>query len=107
MSGGFRHTVMRSWRQCRGEIVNRDGHLVCEAPSHSRMAYVYDPDARYGALAPSGSFAQTCVNISQSGHILEASCRTRDGIWRNTKLARAQQCRGDIANIDGLLTCMR
>jgi len=107
MSGGHRHTVMRGWRQCQGEIVNRNGHLVCEAPARPGMAYVYDPDALSTARAPGGSYAQTCVNITQSGDMLEASCRTRDGSWRSSMLPRAQHCQGDIANIDGILTCMR
>ena len=107
MNGSLRHTVLSNWRQCAGEIVNRNGHLVCEAPTRPGMAYVYDPDTFSDVRAPGGSYAQTCTDISQSGHVLEASCRTRAGVWTRSALPRAQQCRGDIANIDGSLTCMR
>ena len=101
IDGGYRNTAIRGWRSCSGEIVNRDGHLVCEVPRPA--AY---PQGSY-ELTPQGSYELTCVDVSMSGPSLQATCKTRDGHWLKSRLPRARDCRGEIANIDGYLTCMR
>jgi hypothetical protein len=56
-------------------------------------------------LAPGGSYTLTCNNISVSDGTLSAVCTTIFGFPQNTSLANAYACPGDIANIDGTLTC--
>ncbi|WP_339915600.1 hypothetical protein [uncultured Brevundimonas sp.] len=59
----------------------------------------YDP---YGA--PSGSFTSSCRDVQrlENGYI-SAQCRTTDGFRWST--IRADDCRGDITNRDGVLSC--
>jgi hypothetical protein len=56
---------------------------------------------------PPGSYQQTCKSIKMHGDTLQAKCETRDGRWVRTSLDDADQCAGDITNIDGQLTCNR
>ena len=44
------------------------------------------------------SFQETCGNLSVRGNVLRATCRTRNGQWRNTAIAL-----NGIDNIDGSL----
>jgi hypothetical protein len=58
---------------------------------------------------PGGSYRVTCNDArawrGQGGErILSARCRMANGAWRQTSL-RYGGCRGDIANINGNLTC--
>jgi len=55
--------------------------------------------------APSGSYERTCRRIDFDGDLLSASCQRRDGTWRNTWLANADDCDGDIKNDNGQLRC--
>ena len=57
---------------------------------------------RYGT--PSGSFTSSCRDVQalENGYI-SAQCRT-DGGWRWSTI-RADDCRGDITNRDGVLSC--
>jgi len=54
---------------------------------------------------PSGSYQQSCSNISVSGTTLSATCTTTTGTQRSTQLQNFNQCTGDIANLDGALAC--
>ena len=58
--------------------------------------------SRYGT--PSGSFTSSCRDVQalENGYI-SAQCRT-DGGWRWSTI-RADDCRGDITNRDGVLSC--
>jgi hypothetical protein len=56
---------------------------------------------------PSGSYQQTCRNISVSGSTLSASCENRGGGWQSTTLSDYQQCIGDIQNLNGSLQCSK
>lgn len=58
--------------------------------------------SRYGT--PSGSFTSSCRDVQalDNGYI-SAQCRT-DGGWRWSTI-RADDCRGDITNRDGVLSC--
>ncbi|MEL7243747.1 MAG: CVNH domain-containing protein [Cyanobacteria bacterium J06573_2] len=56
-----------------------------------------------GNLVPTNSnrpsnFSQTCANEELRGNVLRATCRTRNGQWRNTAIAL-----NGIDNIDGNL----
>ncbi|MES2033339.1 MAG: CVNH domain-containing protein [Pseudomonadota bacterium] len=58
---------------------------------------------------PSGSYRGSCENaramqVSGGGRLLTAQCRAANGSVRNTSL-RFENCRGDIANTNGALTC--
>jgi len=44
------------------------------------------------------NFHQSCYNVAVRGNVLQATCRTRNGRWRNTSLAL-----NGIENIDGSL----
>jgi len=57
----------------------------------------------YGG-APGGSYLDSCRDVRALGDSLEASCRRADGSWQRTGL-RLSDCRGDIANQNGHLTC--
>lgn len=57
---------------------------------------------------PPGSYWQTCQNVRVSGgggsRTLSADCRDVRGAWRGSSL-RYTDCRGEIENRDGQLTC--
>lgn len=58
------------------------------------------------AQAP-GSYLRSCRNVSQAGPILRAACFRRDGRTTVSTVLDVRGCVGDIANIDGRLTCRR
>jgi hypothetical protein len=63
----------------------------------------------WAAKMPNGSYRQTCSNIkvkdaSSKKPWLVADCRDYKGRYRSTRL-RYKQCRADIANINGQLSC--
>jgi hypothetical protein len=55
--------------------------------------------------APRGSYMQSCQNIRDDGRTLSAQCRDRDGRYRPSTL-RYRDCRAEISNQDGQLTCV-
>ena len=55
--------------------------------------------------APSGSYQETCSNISMDDHTLNATCRTFDGHENQTSLPFAESCVGVISNVNGVLAC--
>ncbi|MBK8010992.1 MAG: hypothetical protein IPK13_06550 [Deltaproteobacteria bacterium] len=54
---------------------------------------------------PTGSYADTCRDVSLSGTTLVATCQTARGAWTKTSLPSFRDCTGDIANSDGQLSC--
>jgi hypothetical protein len=54
---------------------------------------------------PSGSYEDSCRRVDFDGYLLTATCRRRDGSWRNTWLRNADDCDGRIVNNDGQLQC--
>lgn len=54
-----------------------------------------------------GSFLRTCTNVRAYGDRIIADCRREDGDWNRTALRDVDSCVGDIANMDGNLTCSR
>lgn len=58
---------------------------------------------------PGGSYRATCADVRayrgpNGGRVVAARCRMANGGWLQTSL-RFDNCRGDIANINGRLTC--
>jgi hypothetical protein len=56
---------------------------------------------------PPGSYLQTCQDFAESGAMLSASCRTRNGLTKRSSM-NAQACRqsrGNITNDNGRLIC--
>jgi len=58
------------------------------------------------AAQPAGSYARTCRNNRMIGPVLYALCTMRNGRTTSAKLD-VRGCVGDIANIDGRLTCRK
>lgn len=74
------------------------------ALSAAGAASAQTPYGGSGYGTPSGSFTSSCRDVQslENGYI-SAQCRT-DGGWRWSTI-RADDCRGDITNRDGVLTC--
>ena len=60
--------------------------------------------ATASAQEPRGSFEATCRNIDVERGMLTAECRDMRGGWRVSTIPY-RQCRGDIGNNDGVLSC--
>src|SRR6185295_7485527 len=58
-------------------------------------------------VIPPGSYQDSCRDFYTDGTTLSATCRTRLGRDRFTVLRNYHDCRGDIANVDGHLTCVQ
>ena len=78
---------------CLEEPVNIYGYLSCS----------------WGIkVAPPGSYRASCLNPRFDGQNLWANCRAIDGTWTTgALLADAALCTGDIANMNGVLTCVK
>ena len=75
---------------CKGsDISNQDGQLTCGGG---------------GGQIPSGSYQLSCNGAYMMGPVLLARCRDISGRMVSTQL-NVQNCRQDIANINGNLTC--
>ena len=60
-----------------------------------------------GYGAPGGSYLDSCRDVQTYGDSVSAVCRRVDGGWERTVLRDLDGCRGDIANMNGRLTCGR
>lgn len=69
------------------------------ALSSATMAQVYG--------GPRGSYLDSCRDVQAYGDSVSAVCRRVDGGWQRTVLRDLGGCRGDIANMNGRLTCGR
>ncbi len=56
--------------------------------------------------APQGSYLNSCTHVGMDRDRLIADCRRVDGSWQRTALD-VDRCQGDIANINGRLSCNR
>jgi CVNH domain-containing protein len=54
---------------------------------------------------PSGSYQQSCKNISVRDEVLSANCQDSDGKWEATQLRDYRTCGADIMNDNGALRC--
>ena len=66
---------------------------------------VSDPAA--AQTLPPGSYKQSCANPSVSGTTLGATCASGEGSQIYSELHNIDQCLGDIANYNGVLTCQK
>jgi hypothetical protein len=99
-NGGWRGTSLDNVDLCTDQIVNNNGHLVCpQGDGGYRGGW-------QGGI-PSGSYTETCRNISLDGDRLIADCQKRDGGWRHTSLDDVQFCNSAPANHNGRLVCER
>jgi hypothetical protein len=57
--------------------------------------------------APGGSYLESCTDVRVSGDRIVAECGRVDGTLGRTVLRGFDSCVGDIANINGRLTCSR
>lgn len=97
--GGWRSSSL-DYRNCRGQVINDDGHLRC-----GQSGSFPGGNAGVGGL-PRGDYKLTCNNMRMEGNQLVANCEKRDGGWRTSKVDNAYQCR-NIVNDDGRLVCSR
>lgn len=89
--GRWLRTELPRFTSCAGGIWNEDGQLTCER---------WQP-------VPQGSFLRTCADVFVDRGALFATCETMSGEWTDTRLYRWDLCSGDIANMDGQLSCPR
>ncbi|WP_298966917.1 CVNH domain-containing protein [uncultured Roseibium sp.] len=55
--------------------------------------------------APNGSYKDSCSQIAMENGTLSAICKTRSAEEVGSYLAKADQCKGDIPNWNGQLSC--
>lgn len=95
-NGGYERSTLR-YDNCRGDIGNNNGKLVCSTGGAGPQPPV--------PQLPAGSYKQSCTNASVRSGLLSATCKDSAGRYQNTSL-RYEDCRGrDIANINGRLSC--
>jgi hypothetical protein len=94
--GNWNYTTLTDYRDCDGDIVNKNGRLSCERESY--------PDDDW---LPRGSYQETCRRERVEDDTLTAECVDRNGRWRYTELQSFRSCRGDIRNVNGMLRCRR
>jgi hypothetical protein len=76
---------------CDGDIANVNGQLRCNASTPANQP-------------PYGSYQQSCYGAYMTGPILHANCHDMSGRPQQTTL-NVLNCKGDIANINGQLSC--
>lgn len=99
-NGDWNFTTLRDYRNCEGDIANINGRLQCSWRDD-------DDDNDGDDWLPRGSYRDSCRNAEVTGGTLAAECRDRYGRYRYTELDNFRSCRGDIANVDGMLRCRR
>src|SRR5215469_10888734 len=115
--GNWHSTKLDDFNKCRGDIMNDNGTLRCVAGGGAPYGGPGYGNAGYGGPgypggpAPVngpfyGSYVQTCRDMRISGDDLHATCQTRDGDWRDSKLDDYSKCRGDVMNDNGKLRCV-
>jgi len=108
--GRWRETSLR-YRDCRGDIGNNNGQLVCAGrpggpggpggPGWGGSR----PGGPGAGRMPGGTWARTCTNASMRGSILSARCDNGRGRRVDARLDM-RSCRGDaVTNRFGQLVC--
>lgn len=108
--GSWHDAKLDDFNNCRGDIVNDNGHLRCAAgtPVGAYGPGPYNAPGRYvGVNGPNGSYTQSCMNIHVDGDDLKARCQTRDGDTHDAKLDDYRKCQSDIINDNGQLRCQK
>lgn len=54
---------------------------------------------------PQGSYRSSCNDVRMQNDTLIAFCRKPDGTWQTSAIGPANQCVGDIQNVNGQLVC--
>jgi hypothetical protein len=103
-NGGWNYTELDDYRRCNSDIMNDNGNLRC-ADFDQRNDDDWRDNRDHNDWAPRGSYQQSCRNINVDGRSLTAECQDRRYRWRYTELDDFRRCRGDIANVDGMLRC--
>src|SRR5258708_6257932 len=104
-NGQWQSASLPDFQRCAGDIGNDNGTLRCDMRPNE---YQPAPQGNWQNGAPSGSYAQTCRDISANGNTLEATCDTGSGDWTRTTLQNVNQCApGTIQNIHGRLECTK
>lgn len=88
-NGAAHGTSLANVDQCRGDIQNDDGYLVCDM----------------GGVPPVGTYTQTCEVTTVQGTTLHSHCRDNSGALHTTELASFDKCQGNIFNENGTLGC--
>ncbi|HYX52506.1 MAG TPA: CVNH domain-containing protein [Candidatus Limnocylindrales bacterium] len=117
-NGMWTWTQLDGFDRCGGDIANENGQLRCEWRGREHDADYrndrdrdhdrdgdHDRNAKHNS--PRGSFQNTCRDVSVNGDHLKARCQTADGHWNWSEMNDWDRCRGDIANMNGQLTCSR
>ena len=111
---GKYHSSTIAYTQCKGDIGNNNGTLFCNGAMATGAAPAGGGGGggrASGGGAPaasndpaSGSFRATCRNIQTAGNMLRADCADPSGRYHGSSIAFGQ-CRSDIANSNGMLSC--
>jgi hypothetical protein len=99
---------------CRGrahDIANMNGQLTCVNVRGNGYGNGYgngngNQYGGYNGGAPAGSYAQSCRNISTRNGMLSAECTAGNGAWVGSTIDPNGCRNGDIANMNGRLTCV-
>jgi hypothetical protein len=86
--GGYKSTSLASFALCIGDIKNDDGSLRCSK----------------GEGLVEGSYKSSCRGSAMDNTVLRSSCKEINGPYVASQLD-VTGCRGDIANVNGALTC--
>lgn len=94
--GGQDYSTLR-YEECRGDIANNKGRLVCGNPGPI--------PPRPPAALPDGSYKASCRDATVRDGRLYAECRNARGAWNRTSIVPGMCRDRDIANVDGELQC--
>jgi len=88
-------TSLADYDRCRGDISNTGGQLTCGGGQGGS-----------GGSYPTGTYTQTCRDISVRGNSLRARCQNGNGEWVDAYMDSYSRCRSSISNINGQLRCI-
>ena len=91
----YQPTTSLLYSSCLNDPVNVLGSLSCDIDGGS-------------GPSPPGSYRASCIIPELSGTTLGAVCRNASGSWGpGGIISDVTQCTRDIANVDGVLTCVQ
>jgi hypothetical protein len=115
-SDNWTRTSLPDFNTCTSSIENIDGQLQCTRTNYGQNNGQYNgqyngQDNGQGYTSdnevPDGAYMQNCRNVRISGSTLLATCRQRNGRWRQASLRYFNQCTSEIENNNGRLVCTR
>lgn len=101
MRGRWRQTTLRH-RDCRGDIGNNNGQLVCARGSGGPG---WGGPGWGGGRMPGGSWARSCVSPNMRGSVLSARCDNGRGRRVDARLDMRSCRSGNAGNRSGRLVC--